>query len=546
MSGTSAPTFRVDLPNGNYAVTVTMGDQDAAHDNMVVKANGMVMLSDVDTAAGTFAIRTFNVAISAGTLNLQFLDAGGVDSIWVVNGVSIAATSQPPSACDRAQFITDVTVPDGTRYAPGTAFMKTWRLKNIGTCTWTTSYAMVFDVGEKMGGPDSVNLPQNVPPGQTVDVSINLTAPATAGSYRGYWKFQNADGVRFGLGADSSRSWWVDIRVSGIAATPTPTATQPTTGTPRTTPTTTLPPASCDRAQFIADVTVPDGTVFGPGTAFLKTWRLKNVGSCTWTTAYAMVFDIGEKMSGPDSVPMPRAVAPGQTVDVSANLIAPGAAGSYRGYWKFQNASGIRFGLGSGGTRSWWVDIRVFGNPATSTPTGTPAVTSTPTATPTATQTPTGSCTDTSCWNTWINTRYLFSFKYPPGSTLVSQSDTGGRVDLPFAPGTNLLAKHLDVSIVEDVTICKSPQSQGPNPGVHTENVTFNGIPFLKETWNDAATSHRGDFTAYSTVKGNACISLTFWLWSVVPEVMQTPPPRFDPVAETAVFTAIMSTYTNP
>lgn len=244
MSGTSAPTFRVDLPNGNYAVTVTMGDQDAAHDKMVVKANGMVMLADVETAAGTFAIRTFSVAVSAGTLNLQFLDAGGVDSIWVVNGVAIAATSQPPSACDRAQFITDVTVPDGTVFGPGTAFLKTWRLKNIGTCTWTTSYAMVFDIGEKMGGPDSVNLPQNVSPGQTIDVSVNLTAPLTPGSYRGYWKFQNTDGVRFGLAADGSRSWWVDIKVSGAAATPTPTATQSATGTPTAIPVTTLPPAT--------------------------------------------------------------------------------------------------------------------------------------------------------------------------------------------------------------------------------------------------------------------------------------------------------------
>ena len=230
-----------------------------------------------------------------------------------------------------------------------------------------------------------------------------------------------------------------------------------------------------------------------------------------------MVFDAGEKMSGVDSV------------DMSVNLAAPATAGSYRGYWKFRNESGARFGLGSGGTKSWWVDIRVSGNPATSTPAATP----------------TASCTGTSCWNTWINSRYLFSFRYPPGSTIVSQTDTGGRIELPLAPGTNLLEKHLDVGVAEDVSYCKSPESQGPNPMIHTENVTFNGIPFLKETWTEGAMSHRGDFTAYSTVKGNACISLTFWLWSVVPEVVATPPPPFDPAAETAVFTRIMSTYAN-
>ncbi len=341
-----------------------MGDNDAAHDNMVVKANGKVMLADVDTAAGTFAVNTFVVTVSSGSLTLQFLDAGGADSVWVVNGVSIATSSQPPVSCDRAQFIADITVPDGTVYPPGTAFTKTWRLKNVGTCTWTTFYAMIFDTGEKMGGPDLVNLPQSVAPGQTVDMSINMTAPGTAGPYRGYWRFQNSDGVPFGIGAGGAKSWWVDIRVSGT------------------------PPASCsDRAQFITDVTVPDGTVYAPGTAFLKTWRLKNVGTCTWTTTYAMVFDSGEKMGSPDSVGMPQAVSPGSSVDVSVSMNAPITAGSYRGFWTFENASGARFGIGADATRTWWVDIKVVGVPPSSTPTFTPTASPTPTTTP-ATPTP--------------------------------------------------------------------------------------------------------------------------------------------------------------
>ena len=78
-----------------------------------------------------------------------------------------------------------------------------------------------------------------------------------------------------------------------------------------------------------------------------------------------------------------------------------------------------------------------------------------------------------------------------------------------------------------------------------SENVTFNGIQFLKETWQEGATSHRGDNTAYSTAKGTACISLKFVLWSVVPEVLETPPPVFDSAAESAVFSTIMSTYWN-
>jgi hypothetical protein len=404
MSGTSAPTFRVDLPNGNYAVTVTMGDNKAAHDNMVVKANGMVMLPDVDTAAGAFTVNTFNVTVSSGSLTLQFLDAGGTDSIWVVNAVAIAAVSQPPAACDRSQFVADVTVPDETVFAPGQVFTKTWRLKNVGTCTWTTFYALVFDTGDKMGGPDLVNLPQSVGPGKTVDVSVNLIAPGTAGSYRGYWRFQNANGVRFGIGADATKSWWVDVKVSGSALPATPTAT------------------------------------------------------------------------------------PTQVVMI--------------------------------------------------TPTASPTTIPTLTASPTPIPTPMG--TDTTGWNTYLNEAHAFSFKFPPGSTTAGLSDTGGRIYLPFAGGTNLRQKYLDVSVREGVSPCKSP---GTNPIAVWEILTINGIQFLNETWSEGAMSHMGDFTAYSTAKGTACISLTFLLFSVVPEVMETPPPRFDPAVETAVFTTIMLTY---
>jgi len=63
-------------------------------------------------------------------------------------------TSTPkPVPCYRAQFITDITVPDGTKYAPGTAFTKVWRLKNTGTCEWDTSFDIAYESGELMGAP---------------------------------------------------------------------------------------------------------------------------------------------------------------------------------------------------------------------------------------------------------------------------------------------------------------------------------------------------------------------------------------------------------
>jgi hypothetical protein len=94
---------------------------------------------------------------------------------------------------------------------PGETFTKTWRLKNAGTCSWTPSYAVVFSSGDSMSGPATQALTTNVNPGQTVDISINLKAPSTPGTYRGDWKLRNAAGVTFA-------SFYVEIKVGGTGA----------------------------------------------------------------------------------------------------------------------------------------------------------------------------------------------------------------------------------------------------------------------------------------------------------------------------------------
>ena len=123
----------------------------------------------------------------------------------------------PPSAtpnCDIAQYIKDVTIPDGTNFNPGDTFTKTWRLKNIGTCTWT-GYALVFDSGDAMSGASPIAI-GTVASGQEVDVSVNLTAPASNGNYRGYWRIRNSSNVLIPVqGGHQSKSFFVDIKVGG-------------------------------------------------------------------------------------------------------------------------------------------------------------------------------------------------------------------------------------------------------------------------------------------------------------------------------------------
>lgn len=440
------------------------------------------------------------------------------------------------TTCDQAQFISDITVPDGASFAPGDSFTKTWRFLNVGTCTWTTFYKLVFVGGDALGTNTSVNVPVDIPPGQMLDISVNLTAPATPGHYKSLWKFSNASGVQFGIGDSANDAFWVDINVvatnaviydfvanapyaqwkngagtlpypgtsgdwrgysyqldkphleddsfdslpgllvvpqnkyngyiqatfpefqvqkgdrlqtlvncefgatgcfvtfridyllpnglqkkfwqwkeasdkrfyranidlsslagqrvrfvfmllssgyasrdraiwgspriirSGTVQPPSPPATltplPPLTPTP--TPITPPPPtvvaSDCDRATFVTDATIPDGTTFSPGAAFSKTWRLKNSGSCTWTRDYKLIYYSGALMNAQTAVNMPYYIYPGNTVDITVNLVAPNEPGDYRGFWILTNANGTMFGIGSNADRPFWVEIKVAGD----------------------------------------------------------------------------------------------------------------------------------------------------------------------------------------
>ena len=444
------------------------------------------------------------------------------------------------STCDWAQFVADVTVQDGTSFKAGDTFDKTWKLKNIGTCTWSKDYSLFFVDGKQMGDNTSVKLTGSVTPGSTVDLTVKLTAPATDGTFLGNWQLKNASGVAFGIGASANKSFWVKIKVgttdtstgydfvakSGDAAwsSGAGTLTFPGTdgdakgfgikqdapklenntsgapgllmapqnlfngyvqakypaftvqngdhfqsifsceynatscyvnfrinyqigdgavqtfksfnetyegqyypanydisslagkdvkfilfigaagyatgdraiwGAPRitrgggvtptntpvptpvgTTATPTVAPSASDRVTFIKDKTYPDGSVVAPGAAFTKTWTIKNTGTSTWTNKYSLAYISGEKIGGAD-VLLTSTVLPNTTIDVSVNLTAPAANGSYKGFWMLKNDKGAAFGLGSAGDKPWWVDV-VVRTGVTPVATNTPVVTNTP------------------------------------------------------------------------------------------------------------------------------------------------------------------------
>lgn len=215
---------------------------------------------------------------------------------------------------DLAAYVADVTIPDGTVLKAGESFIKTWRVKNDGTTTWTTAYSLRFVEDEQMGGPASVPLPRQVKPGELVELSVTLKAPSTSGRHRSTWMLCNAQGKAF------AHDQYAEIQIAQQA----------------------VPVGRLNEMQWVADVTVPDETPIKAGEKFVKTWRVRNSGETTWGPGYVLAFFGDDKMGGPDSVPLPNA-KPGETVEVSVTLTAPDKPGLRRSTWKPRDAGGNIF-----------------------------------------------------------------------------------------------------------------------------------------------------------------------------------------------------------
>ena len=154
------------------------------------------------------------------------------------NETATQDTAQTPSiSCDQALpgVPIDVTIPDDTRLQPGEKFTKTWRLQNAGTCSWTSDYTLVWFSGEQLGAALSVPMSGNTAPGQSVDLSVEMKAPDSEGTYQSWWKLRNPSGVLFGIGPNSDSAFWVRIVAEGTPMTtgmPTITETAGPTITP--------------------------------------------------------------------------------------------------------------------------------------------------------------------------------------------------------------------------------------------------------------------------------------------------------------------------
>jgi hypothetical protein len=192
-----------DLPAGTYCVSL---------DSLSSNNQSVLLPGEWTLPAGVGNVAEITVNLPAN----QKIE--GVDFGW---DYQFLPEPTDPSVCtDKASFVTDISVPDDTEFSANEVFKKTWRLSNEGSCPWTENYSLAYASGDQMDGPSSLNLIEVVQPGDTIDLTIELIAPASIGTYQGFWQLQNDSGSEFGLGVNGDEPFWVQIMVTEGAPLP--------------------------------------------------------------------------------------------------------------------------------------------------------------------------------------------------------------------------------------------------------------------------------------------------------------------------------------
>ena len=121
----------------------------------------------------------------------------------------VASTNTPaallgPPGCTVSAELVGETPPDSVLLKTDEFFWKTWTLENTGTCTWDSTYSLIYKSGDLLDGLTSYPFPGSVAPGETGDISIYLKAPPTTGTFTGYWHILTPWNASFGVGPLSS------------------------------------------------------------------------------------------------------------------------------------------------------------------------------------------------------------------------------------------------------------------------------------------------------------------------------------------------------
>lgn len=210
MGATPAPTVDVNAIN-TAAVETAMGQLSAQFTQTALAApSATPMSTNTAVALPSLSLPTSGVGSPAPTTSgaLPTVSFNSTPSTPLAGFTPLASPAAPSGptaslgdACNNNVFEGDITIPDGTILKPGEDFVKTWQVRNTGTCTWDEGYVLVFIGGDRALDPVNYEFKRAsdfVAAGTSVQLSVPLTAPLNPGSYQATWRMQSDSGYYFG------------------------------------------------------------------------------------------------------------------------------------------------------------------------------------------------------------------------------------------------------------------------------------------------------------------------------------------------------------
>jgi hypothetical protein len=136
----------------------------------------------------------------------------------------VNTSTVPANVKDKAELLSQ-NPSDGAEIGVDENFDAVWIIRNEGPTTWQKNlYSLAYYGGLAMGERERYFLDEDVPPGTSTTIVVDMIAPHYTGRFNTIWALSNAEGVNF---------YSVDLTVNIVIATTTPSPTVTITpGTP--------------------------------------------------------------------------------------------------------------------------------------------------------------------------------------------------------------------------------------------------------------------------------------------------------------------------
>ena len=212
VGATPAPTTDVNAIN-TAALATAMAQISAQQTQTALAAPSVAPLpTDTPLSLTAFALPTSAVASPTGNAGvLPTVSFNTTPNTTPLAGFTQLATSLPPTSSGQASTasgcndgaLVGETLPDKSEVTAGKEFVKAWEMKNTGTCDWDEGFVFAFQPDLSSSGIEGYDIvlktsDRVIKPNKSESFVIKLTAPTTAGEYKGYWKMKDDAGNYFG------------------------------------------------------------------------------------------------------------------------------------------------------------------------------------------------------------------------------------------------------------------------------------------------------------------------------------------------------------